>query len=231
MPSVKDTTQQENETFPQQNFTPKPANPFKTILLIVVGLILFSSVAYAGFWYGQKSQTPVKETTEKETTSSPEKAKEELPVEVDETAGWKTYRSSCGFQLKYPTSWNVTKYFVIDSDGSCAYLKGEDYTQGLDNREGKYITISRLSFGEKSDISTLEDYIHSSEKINQPPQAPIVAIDKTYGLFSGKQYSGYGYDPGVSFVFVRNATVYEVNWSEETPEALVEQILSTFRFE
>jgi hypothetical protein len=101
MPSVNDTTQQINENFPQQNFTPKPVSPLKTILLIVVGLVFVSAVACTAFLYGKNSQTPV--VQEKEATSSTEKAKEELPVAVDETAGWKTYTNTkYGYSIKYP---------------------------------------------------------------------------------------------------------------------------------
>jgi len=108
MPSVTDSTQQENETFPQQNFTPKPVGPLKTILLGVVGLVFVSAIAFAGFWYGKNSQTSV--SSEKEATPSTEAVKEELPAVVDETAGWKTYVSSAhNFSVKYPPTWIATE--------------------------------------------------------------------------------------------------------------------------
>ena len=101
MPSVKDTTQQVNETFPQTNFTPKPGSPLKTVLLIFVGLVFVSASAFAGFWYGKNSQAPV--STEKEATPSTEK----VPAEIDETAGWKKFSEAdlVKFELSVPAMW------------------------------------------------------------------------------------------------------------------------------
>ena len=114
VPSVTNTTQQENETFPQQNFSPKPVNPLKTILLVLIGVILISSIACVAFWYGRNSQTPVvSEEDAEEATPSTEKAKEELPVATDETAGWKTYVYSDTqneLEFKYPEEWEFKQY-------------------------------------------------------------------------------------------------------------------------
>jgi hypothetical protein len=96
MPSVNDTTQQVNETFPQQNFTPKPASPLKTILLIVLGLIFVSAIAFAGYWYGKRGVA----LPWQETPAQPGKSSNPSKVE------WKTFSDK---DLKFSFSY-MTQY-------------------------------------------------------------------------------------------------------------------------
>lgn len=145
------------------------------------------------------------------------------------TANWKTYTSKCGLEFKYPLLWKVDPYFISDSEVACEYLTGPDYTAGLDSRTGTYITLSRYLVG-KGEINIIDDLVHSSEKMIQPKPDPVKSVNKTFGGFYGKEFSGYGYESGISFAFLKGNYIYDISRSNQTPEQYIDQILSTFRF-
>lgn len=151
------------------------------------------------------------------------------PSTTDETTNWKTYTSKCGLEFKYPPLWKVEPYFISDSENACGYLTGQDYTAGLDSRSGTYITLSRYIVG-KDGIYTIDDFVHSTEKVIQPKPDPIKAVDKTYGGVGVKEFTGYGYEPGISAVFLRGNYIYNISRSDQTPEKYIDQILATLRF-
>lgn len=207
MPSVNDTTQQTDEYVPQENFNPKPVNSLKTILLIVVGLVFVSAIAFAGFWYGKKSQAPV--VPEKESTPSTEEAKEELPTEVDETAGWKTYTNG-ELTFKYPAEWVVASNNLSITGANpkvTLYVAKKDST--LMNECMKRSTV----------IST-EEYV--LVKFTAVTGIPACSDENASSRDAWVVQSEESYAPGISYMYS----------TTDNPEAevILGKILSTFKF-
>lgn len=216
-----------------------PKKPRLIFLLAFLFIVLVSLGAYGIFKVQTKSQTPVSSpspSVQPSPTPSADVYTEQSPApssageSQSETANWKEYTSRCGFEFKYPTTWKVEQYFILDSERYCGYLTGPDYTSGLDNRTGAYISLKRYLMGEDG-INTLDDFIHISEKIMNPTPSPIKSESKTLGGIKVEEFSHLNYEAGVSDVFVRGNYIYEINRSDQTPEKYVDQILSTFRFD
>jgi len=242
MPLVKDMPQQENETFPQTNFTPKAASPLKTILLIVVGLVFVSAIAFAGFWYGQKSQTPI--VPEKEATTSTEKAKEELPPVTDETAGWKTYvNQNFKFSFRYPEElvYGTDKSGIVSLEG-----------------EGEALSMVIHSYGNPSKLSVI-DWLAQDEGEAQakgylapfrentkfvinacvgglPAYKDTREIDYQKSLAVAGGQREFSANPQIYYFVARGDKVYRIKLSDydgarvEEAYLLFDKIVSTFKF-
>jgi len=248
MPSVTDATQQTNETFPQQNLTPKPASRLKTILMVIVGLVFVSSVAFAGFWYGKNSQAPV--SPEKEATSSTETVKEELPVEVDETAGWETYNNETyGYSLRYPDGWEDS---LTESAGmiylSIFGLVFTDKSQGKVTLPGeiedyaKYlisVTVSDNSTGATTVKDIKEEYLSKFSAESRSAAADQLQEVVVGGISGVRYYVGSAPSSGVTLVvrLAKGAYIYEISYGAiahlDTHNNYLpgfETLLSTFKF-
>jgi hypothetical protein len=226
MPSVNDTTQQINENFPQENFNPKPASPLKTILLIVVGLVFVSAVACTAFLYGKNSQ-PVApggsedlEVVEKEATDSTEKAKEELPAEVDETSGWKTYSNKTHeYSIRFPADYET----VLAKD----YANPED-SVAIENKDKK------ISIGFSTDAWT--GVCANSSSCEKTRSMSITLIGKSYSTeeyYMNKDYpyATYSFQVEEGITTNKKTTLYlKADYGKPNDYEEIFQILSTFKF-
>jgi len=79
-------------------------NSFKTILLVILGLLVVAGAVYAGFKMGKKQISP---NVVAEPTITPQTT--EASPTPDPTANWKTYNNKeLGFSFQYPSSFAVT---------------------------------------------------------------------------------------------------------------------------
>lgn len=154
----------------------------------------------------------------------------------DPTVNWKTYNSSCGFAIKYPSDWTAQKYFIQDSNDSCLYITAPDYQSSLDTRKGLYLSASRTIMGSKTKnitIKSLDDYIAMEENISEPPTQVKNKQNKIYGLYQGKQFELGLFELQTEFIFTQNNYIYSVAWPTNYSGAYknsLDQILSTFKF-
>lgn len=226
-----------------------PFGSYWKVGMLVVGLLLTGSITYTGYQYSQKQTPLIPQPTPKPTviaTPTPE-----------ETDNWRIFSSKCGFALKYPPQpqWEARTSFLPNAykgdnpnyDYDCAYITAPDYKQGMDSREGLYLSVIGTTVGTTSKpvdtkkinpypINTIEDYIKSVEdSIDMQPE-PFKAKNigtKTYGSIAGKYYETSAYENHANFVFLKGNTIFNVSWPKNYNgqyKNVVNQILSAFRF-
>jgi len=194
---------------------PKPASPIKLVTIVFGIFALVGVSAYAGYWYGKNSQTPI--SSEKETTAT-EKVKEELPSVIDETARWKTY-TGAGLEFKYPFDWapNLDEmkasYIVAlkSPSGSVFGVRYEPLSYGIPCVEEIYR------------VTPLVGGVSATETVSKPSssqECPKVEAEREYITVKlAKNQKNFLID-------------YEYNAEKSIDErSLFNLLLSTFRFE
>lgn len=120
------------------------------ILLATSVVLLLSLVGLVGYWYGKREVKPVAAPATSQDGSSqtpqsrfPEKPS---PQPVDETAGWKVYRSEkYGYEFLYPPSWNIiekSRDYPESYKNDPWILQALDVTKSTKNLEEAVIYLS-----------------------------------------------------------------------------------------
>lgn len=215
------------------------------LIFLLVGIVVLAAIGGA-FYLGRLTITKPSTVITSQTPSVP-------PIlSSSEPTDWKIYSSPCGFSIKYPSRWNAQKYFLQDSTDSCAFLTAPDYSQGLDSRDGFYVQIYVTNVGSsvksiQSDgsdpkdvqVNNLDDLINATwSDLNNRPDIMKKIADKTYGVFTGKQFPACCYESLNDFAFIHGNNIYEVQWPVDSETGKINssygininQILSTFKF-
>lgn len=193
--------------------------------VLVVGVLLAGSIAYAGYQYSQK-QTP----SVAQPTPTPVVVATPTP---DLTANWKTYTDTkYGYSIKYPQGWYTYDGVVADYD----LRSGENKTL---SRSREHLTIQTVVWDNPSKLST-EVYI---SQLDSGPDAPrVVATEKvTVGGVVGikrieNRYSitdpTTSIQPTVVVYFAHGDKTFILSAYPEDSVLInsFDQILSTFKF-
>lgn len=227
---------------------PTPAHPLPRFLsrraaiifLCVIAMIFLVSIS-AGYFLGKNSNNPSLAPTISQTpTPTP-----------DETANWNTYNSTCELSFKYPQGWKATKFFIENSESSCAYLTAPDYDSGLDSRDGFYMEIDVTKIGsyvnsvqfdgppKDVQVNNLNDLVNATwSDLKNRPDILKQVDDKTYGSLTGKVFPTCCYESLNDFAFIHGDNIYEVKWPVDSKTGMISspygvnlnKILSTFQF-
>ena len=134
-----------------------------------------------------------------------------------DTSDWKTYNSSCGFTVSYPTNWNADAQTFVSDKNSCSSLEDEEFmTYPGDAVDGFWLNIKRTQLGSvayETTINSLEDYLDIYPGVQN-------RTNTSYGSYSGIQIDPLGAGDNRSFIFINEGYVYEVNWRISTSEPI-----------
>ncbi len=213
----------ENQTVPvvtpQVVVEPKGNN----FLVILLSILLFISVAIAGF-FAYQTQKLVKELTilRSEPTSIATLEPMNEPVSADNatadpTANWKTYiNNSSNYQIKYPTTWKAVNFGLMEAKPADTDTKNV-----------------RLSY--QPDISKTETGL-SIEESGVVMASQDIKFDKTKTIGTEVAKCGTTSDLMTTFCWLtvsrqsKFLTFTISNYQDSEDNKTIDQILSTFKF-
>lgn len=223
---INPTSQAENPAPPPSSQPPQPtkSKPFFKTALIIFSLIVIITILFIGFnvatlvlgirnvddnFIPKLSPVPTQEATA-----------------PDPTANWKTYISSSGFQLKYPSEWTEEEYETEFEQVTLADPTKLGEGGGLDG------LILRIY--ENPNSLTLEDFAKSQKIENGNPRFLPNSFEKNHtslGIDSewiiNRNAPGAG--PGQE-VLIANKTNVVYLYCGLCTNQLFDRILSTFKF-
>lgn len=198
-----------------------------TILVVVVVILLGTTIYFATVSNtSQPAQTPL---VKQQATQSPATT----PVQTNNTAttvpsDWKTYSDQkYGYQLQYPSNWNLASDNGSDSDGyNVTVWQGDGFNK--DN-----IQIVKVMYGTNADgtVSNREIYL----KMLTNGSHSNISVAGGQGYYSVNETKG-GPSPTIYLVgdkeiFLMNFNIFD---SKKTPlseaEKLFKQVIGTFKF-
>lgn len=180
---------------------------FANIILIV---IIVAIVAVGGYFVFSKKLEPIAQQPTPTPTKTPVSP---TPTAKDETAGWNTFTDTqYGFEFKYPDTWKAT---VNDNEGS-------DYKV-----IARVVNPSRA--GKPDTDVPIEQLLVRSQNITCEGQSINLG---------GKTGTGRGWEQGFGLIYYRDlcfktqgwATTISLSAFDQSSQAVMDKILSTFRF-
>ena len=224
----------------QQPLAPQNSPHFSKTFIILMVIVMVVAVGIGGYMVGaNQSQIaqPPSQSLPPVTQPSP------TPTQ-DETANWKTYRSSrCEFEISYPSEWKLDDASNKQEKENSAYqlggvsIEAPNFKRVLEANTGMNIFITRTKLGTTSPrgfiINSVDDYIKSVESHPYSEGAAYNKQDKNYGSLSGKYFELNAFGKSASFVIVKNNDLYALSWPKKDDDPYINsinQILSTFKF-
>lgn len=205
MPLVKNTTEQINEPIFQEGFNPKPVNPLKTVILIVLGLIFVSAIAFAGYWYRKRSVALPGQETPTQSGKSPNVSAVE----------WKTFsdkdlKFSFSYMTQYPNkiievreaSWG--RY--MDEDIPSFYgLKGASYRIRVSPATSRSTVYGQKADGDivwKNAVDHIEGFTVGAVADSTLMKAVVFPYYSESGNYTGNIVSSRSGELGVETWFI-----------------------------
>lgn len=196
------------------------------VIIIAVAVILFGGIfAYQYFATLKANNQP---QVQNQQQAINQQTNNNQPADL--TAGWKTYNETdFGFSFKYPNTWIADDNLTLNT--CCLNVSNYDpikkQSQFLEKGE---IEIQIADY-KKSALTTLKDfvsamtYMESNIKATSVKEVNIAGIQGIYSNLNGDQY----YLPkspteGISI------TIFNHPESKNGFEAIIDQVLSTFKF-
>lgn len=188
------------------------------------------ALAAAGYFYlqTQKFQTP--ETllpTPTSNTSFPSSK----PTQTDETANWKTLKSTFGYEIKYPSTWFVYPATISNQytqDQLESYDRSKIVDAGKDGFRPGQIKLELGKFQNTYNLSGVEESLSLSGATVLSKEKSVLntmPVLKVVQQAPGGSYPTYYIspeDPEVFFISIYGDTTKSLG--------LIDQILSTFKF-
>lgn len=225
-----------NPTQPiNQNSVTPTRNWYKLILFVLLGLITFGGLIFAGMQIGKKQLVSENQNIKQPVITITQSGNNQTAQPIIDS-NWKTYTSTkASYSFAYPPEWPLVD--IPPSQGCTVCIEHIQFTSGYNPNSGDN-TIAVILISKEDRIKTLEDYVNihvkgDESKINL--QNTMVGNEKAIAYtLSG----GIPTLPIIEHAVVKNGLQYiirledsiETNKNKTNNIFLFNQFLATFKF-
>ena len=233
-----------SDSLNQQSIVSPPPHRFSKTFIVLIAVILLVAAGVGGYILGtnqnQTVQTqPVTQLPQPSPTPDP-------------TANWKTYSNTkYDFSFKYPSEWeiddsssnddvNTSDRFRFYNLSDMMEIKMHDkncqdeFNRGINPCTIKYPEIRQVYVYVVKNTNNLSmEELIKNQKLSDISRETIGNLNVIKGIpgIAGGRTSYYFIDPTQSFMLIIElADEWNQEENKRTPESIIRQILSTFRF-